>query len=89
MIMLYIIGACQRDVTQYFPALPGQTDDIEELILEFFEEHIQHQFPDPDCECPLLALLADVHLTIYHYYGTFSEYSHGSECLGAAGSFHC
>ncbi|KAL3153525.1 hypothetical protein ABBQ38_011856 [Trebouxia sp. C0009 RCD-2024] len=45
-----LIGACQRDVTQYFPALHGQADDIEELILEFFEEHIQHKFPDPDCE---------------------------------------
>lgn len=49
-------GACQRDVTQYFPALDGQTDDIEECILEFFEEHIQHKFPDPDCEHPLSSL---------------------------------
>ena len=43
-------GVCQRDVTQHFPALEGQADDIEEAILEFFEEHVQHKFPDNNCE---------------------------------------
>lgn len=45
-----IAGVCQRDVTQQFPALADQQDDLEEQILEFFEEHIQHKFPSPDCK---------------------------------------
>ena len=49
-------GVCQRDVTQQFPALAGEADDLEETILEFFEEHIQHKFPDPDCKIPVDAL---------------------------------
>lgn len=44
-------GVCQREVTQHFPALADQQDELEESILEFFEEHIQHKFPDPDCRC--------------------------------------
>ncbi|DBB11097.1 TPA: hypothetical protein ACH3X3_006556 [Trebouxia sp. C0006] len=38
----------QRDVTQHFPALADEASDLEEIVLEFFEEHIQHKFPDPD-----------------------------------------
>lgn len=48
-------GICQRDVTQHFPALRDQQDDLEERILEFFEEHIQHKFPSADCELLQLA----------------------------------
>ena len=48
-------GVCQRDVTQHFPALRDQQDDLEERILEFFEEHIQHKFPSADCELLRLA----------------------------------
>lgn len=45
-----ISGVCQRDVTQHFPALADQQQELEEQILEFFEEHIQHKFPGPDCK---------------------------------------
>ncbi|KAA6426686.1 MAG: cell division cycle protein [Trebouxia sp. A1-2] len=43
-----LIGVSQRDVTQHFPALADEASDLEEIILEFFEEHVQHKFPDPD-----------------------------------------
>ncbi|KAL0048552.1 hypothetical protein WJX82_005697 [Trebouxia sp. C0006] len=43
-----LIGVSQRDVTQHFPALADEASDLEEIVLEFFEEHIQHKFPDPD-----------------------------------------
>lgn len=49
----------QRDVTQHFPALAEEASDLEETILEFFEEHIQHKFPDPDCEQLALVLCFD------------------------------
>ncbi len=49
----------QRDVTQHFPALADEADDFEEIILEFFEEHIQHKFPDPDCEQFVLIVCCD------------------------------
>ncbi len=49
----------QRDVTQHFPALADEASDLEEIILEFFEEHIQHKFPDPDCEQSALVLCCD------------------------------
>ena len=49
----------QRDVTQHFPALADEANDLEETILEFFEEHIQHKFPDPDCKQSALVLRCD------------------------------
>ncbi len=49
----------QRDVTQHFPALADEASDLEETFLEFFEEHIQHKFPDPDCEQSALVLCFD------------------------------
>ncbi len=52
-------GVSQRDVTQHFPALAGEASDLEEIILEFFEEHIQHKFPDPDCEQSAMLLCFD------------------------------
>ncbi len=52
-------GVSQRDVTQHFPALAEEASDLEETILEFFEEHIQHKFPDPDCEQLALVLCFD------------------------------
>ena len=51
-------GVSQRDVTQHYPALADEADELEEMILEFFEEHVQHKFPDPDCKlsCSILCL---------------------------------
>ena len=48
-------GVSQRDVTQHYPALADEADELEELVLEFFEEHIQNKFSDPDCKLSFIA----------------------------------
>ena len=41
-------GVSQRHVGEHFPDLEAQKDLLLEQILEFFEEHIENRFPDPD-----------------------------------------
>ena len=43
-------GVSQRDVTDHFPALAAQTDDLAEALLEFHEQRMQSSgFALPDC----------------------------------------
>ncbi|KAI9271869.1 D123-domain-containing protein [Phascolomyces articulosus] len=39
-----IIGISQRDLT-YYEFLEGMKDDIEDMIFDFFEDHVQQMFP--------------------------------------------
>ena len=43
-----VVGICQREVTEHFPGLEDEKDSLTEVLLEFFEEHLEHRFPDPD-----------------------------------------
>ena len=46
-------GVSQRDVTQYFPALADQQDDLAEALLAFHEESMQTSgFVLSDCTHP-------------------------------------
>ena len=48
-------GVCQRDVTTHFPGLAEQQDELSEIILEFYEQHIELRFPDSSCKPYLLS----------------------------------
>lgn len=43
-----VAGVCQRQVSEHFPGLGAQKDELLEILLSFFEEHIENRFPDPD-----------------------------------------
>ncbi|KAK9810430.1 hypothetical protein WJX72_010569 [[Myrmecia] bisecta] len=43
-----LIGVSQRDITSYYPQLRAQQEELMEIILEFFEEHLEHRFPSAD-----------------------------------------
>lgn len=47
-------GVCQRDVTSHFPGLAEQQDELSEIILEFYEQHIELRFPDSSCKPHLI-----------------------------------
>lgn len=44
-------GVSQRDITSFYPQLATQQEELAEIILEFFEQHLQHRFAEPDCKC--------------------------------------
>lgn len=41
-------GICQRQITEQFPGLEDERESLAEVLLEFFEDHLEHCFPDPD-----------------------------------------
>uniref|UniRef100_W5KTV9 Translation initiation factor eIF2 assembly protein n=1 Tax=Astyanax mexicanus TaxID=7994 RepID=W5KTV9_ASTMX len=43
-----LIGISQRDYTQHYHHISKQEANISSSILQFFRDHIQHQFPDED-----------------------------------------
>lgn len=47
-------GISQRDYTQHYQHISKQEASISSSIQQFFREHVQHQFPNDDCESPLI-----------------------------------
>ncbi|KND04798.1 cell proliferation protein CDC123 [Spizellomyces punctatus DAOM BR117] len=43
-----LVGISQRDVVNYYDFLSEAREDLEDSIIEFFEEKIKGRFPDPD-----------------------------------------
>ncbi|XP_077867028.1 translation initiation factor eIF2 assembly protein-like, partial [Saccoglossus kowalevskii] len=41
-----IIGISQRHYTNHYPHIDKMKEEIQEEIVDFFEEHIKTQFPD-------------------------------------------
>ena len=39
-----LIGICQRDTTTYYEFLPNDKDEIQDLLYDFFHEHINEKF---------------------------------------------
>ena len=40
-----LIGMCQRDTTTYYEFLPNDKDEIQDLLYDFFDLHINEKFP--------------------------------------------
>ena len=47
-VLRCIAGVSQREITEHFPGLEAQKRELLELLMEFFEQHIERHFPDPD-----------------------------------------